>query len=177
MAGTSTSHGSSHGHEHGHHGAWKPLGTGALTTQDADTGLGHLMPLPVLNKVFISLIILTVVTVAASRVDFGHMNTVVAIFIATVKAALVGTFFMHLKFESKTIFMYIAYPVLLLILLVGSQVGDVLDRKNDVPIPAIKAFQPDEPVRTFTPPHHSDGDHHAEGEAGHGAENQQEAHH
>ena len=48
-------------------------------------------------SIFAVLIVLTVVTVAISYVDLGPANTFVAIFIATMKASLVATFFMHLK--------------------------------------------------------------------------------
>jgi cytochrome c oxidase subunit 4 len=47
-------------------------------------------------KTLISLLILTGITVAASYVNFGAMNVVVALTIATIKATLVALFFMHL---------------------------------------------------------------------------------
>jgi cytochrome c oxidase subunit 4 len=40
-----------------------------------------------------------VVTVAVSYVDLGSANTFVAIAVATVKASLVATFFMHLRHD------------------------------------------------------------------------------
>lgn len=51
--------------------------------------------------VFIALAVLTIVTVAASRIDFGTGNVVVALLIAVVKASLVATIFMHLKWEKS----------------------------------------------------------------------------
>lgn len=60
----------------------------------------HIIPLPVYIKVFATLIVLTVITVMASRFDFGNFNAVVAFGIATVKAALVMGFFMHLKYDN-----------------------------------------------------------------------------
>jgi cytochrome c oxidase subunit 4 len=50
-------------------------------------------------KTLIALLFLTVVTVAASYVDFGAGNVVIALFIATIKATLVALFFMHLRYE------------------------------------------------------------------------------
>lgn len=47
------------------------------------------------------LLVLTVVTVAASRVDFGAMNTVIAMAIASVKAGFVLAIFMHLKYDDR----------------------------------------------------------------------------
>ena len=52
--------------------------------------------------VFVTLAIATVVTVAASRVDFGgHWNVGVALAIAAFKASLVEAIFMHLKWEKS----------------------------------------------------------------------------
>jgi cytochrome c oxidase subunit 4 len=50
-------------------------------------------------KTLIALLILTVITVGASYVDFGSGNIVIALFIATIKASLVALFFMHLRYE------------------------------------------------------------------------------
>lgn len=59
----------------------------------------HVSSFLFLCAVFAALIVLTVITVAASRFDFGSANTVIAVLIATVKATLVATFFMHLKYD------------------------------------------------------------------------------
>ena len=50
-------------------------------------------------KVLGALLVLTVITVYASYLDFGSMNTVVALLIATIKASLVALFFMHLRHD------------------------------------------------------------------------------
>ena len=42
---------------------------------------------------------LTVITVAASEVNFGEMNLIVALVIAVIKASLVVLFFMHLIWD------------------------------------------------------------------------------
>lgn len=61
----------------------------------------HIIPLNVYYKVLGTLLVLTVITVAASRVDFGAWNTVIAMLIASVKAGLVLAIFMHLKYDDK----------------------------------------------------------------------------
>jgi cytochrome c oxidase subunit 4 len=123
-------HGSS---SNDHHEEWHWLGDGALRGQDAEPGLGHIVPIEVFNRVFAALLVLTVLTVAASRVNFGPMNTVIAIVIASVKALLVALFFMHLKFEKKVIIMYAIYPLVLLFLLIGTSVMDVAVREEVLP--------------------------------------------
>jgi cytochrome c oxidase subunit 4 len=50
--------------------------------------------------VFAGLIALTAVTVAVSYFDFGPINLMVALGVATIKAALVALWFMHLRYES-----------------------------------------------------------------------------
>ena len=50
--------------------------------------------------IFASLLVLTALTVAVSRKDFGgSTNVVIALGIATLKATLVAVIFMHLKWE------------------------------------------------------------------------------
>ena len=64
-------------------------------------GAHHIVPFETYIKVFSTLIFLTFVTVAASRIDFGAFNAIVAFGIATVKALFVALIFMHLKYDDK----------------------------------------------------------------------------
>lgn len=151
---------------HAHGSSWKPLGDGSLTTQDADEGLGHIVPISVFNKVFATLLVLTGVTVLVAQYDFGSLNVIVAVLIASIKAGLVATFFMHLKFEGKTVLMYAFYPLVILFLLIGGTVGDVMDR--EVVLPSNSSLRVAPPKITIPPLHgsHAEGAH---GEAAHGA--------
>jgi cytochrome c oxidase subunit 4 len=49
--------------------------------------------------IFLGLCVLTVLTVKVSYYDFGPANIIVAMLIATMKAGLVATFFMHLAHD------------------------------------------------------------------------------
>ncbi len=60
----------------------------------------HISPALFYWGIFAALIALTVTTVAVSYVDFGAANTVIAVLVATIKAVLVATFFMHLSHDS-----------------------------------------------------------------------------
>ena len=115
------------------HGHWKRLGDGSLLTEDADEGLGHIVPLKTYITILCTLLGLTVFTVAIAQVDFGEMNAVVALLVASVKALLVASFFMHLKFEGKLIIMFAIYPLVLLFLFVGSNVADERIRERVYP--------------------------------------------
>lgn len=48
----------------------------------------------------VALLILTALTVGASRIHFGAANMLIAMLIASVKAALVIGFFMHVKWDT-----------------------------------------------------------------------------
>jgi cytochrome c oxidase subunit 4 len=60
---------------------------------------GHAVPFPVLVAVFAALLFLTFLTVAATWVNLGELNLWVALGIATLKAALVALYFMHLRYD------------------------------------------------------------------------------
>jgi len=81
--------------------------------------LGHIVPAKIYLGVLISLIVLTVITVAAAQVDFGAWNIVIAMLIASIKASLVALFFMHLKYEDPFTWIYAVVPLVLLFLLIG----------------------------------------------------------
>ena len=59
----------------------------------------HPMPIPVLLAVFVALTVLTVITVAQSNFNFGSLDVLIVMGIATIKALLVVCFFMHLAFD------------------------------------------------------------------------------
>ncbi len=50
--------------------------------------------------IFGALVFLTLVTVKVSYYDFGSANIIIALLVATMKASLVATFFMHLRHDS-----------------------------------------------------------------------------
>ena len=69
----------------------------------ADDGAvnAHVSSVPFYVAVFLGLLILTGITVGQSYVDLGKANLFFVIAIATMKASLVVTFFMHLKWDNK----------------------------------------------------------------------------
>jgi len=65
-----------------------------------DHGISHVASVKVLAGTGGALLLLTLVTVAATKVDFGpSLNLALAMFIAVIKATLVVLFFMHLKYD------------------------------------------------------------------------------
>ena len=75
----------------------------AHDAQHADDGEvhAHISSVPFYVAVFVGLLILTLATVGQSYVDLGKANLIFVILIATMKASLVVTFFMHLKWDNK----------------------------------------------------------------------------
>jgi cytochrome c oxidase subunit 4 len=84
-------------HHHGHaehpptHG--HPSGSG--------DHVPHVLDLKVYLATFATLLVLTAITVAASYVDFGSANILIALLIATIKATTVALMFMHLRYDHK----------------------------------------------------------------------------
>ena len=62
----------------------------------------HITPFKTYATVYISLLVLTVTTVAVSRIDLGmnFVNVIVAMLIASIKAMIVVLWFMHQKHET-----------------------------------------------------------------------------
>ena len=60
----------------------------------------HVVPVKVLVAVWAALVVLTVVTVAATWVDLGGLNLWLAMAIATLKASLVLLYFMHMRYDA-----------------------------------------------------------------------------
>ena len=71
--------------------------------EHADDGAvhAHISSVPFYVAVFVGLLLLTLATVGQSYVDLGKANLIFVILIATMKASLVVTFFMHLKWDNK----------------------------------------------------------------------------
>ncbi|MCA9680239.1 MAG: cytochrome C oxidase subunit IV family protein [Kofleriaceae bacterium] len=67
---------------------------------DHHHGIAHVASVRVLLTTWITLMFLTVITVLATKVDFGpSMNLAIAMAIAAIKATLVILFFMHLFYD------------------------------------------------------------------------------
>jgi len=81
--------------------------------------------------VFAGLLVLTVVTVAISRLDMGAtMNIAVALLVAIVKGSLVACFFMHLLTEKQVVYITLAMTVLFFFVLL---LGPMLSAYGDMP--------------------------------------------
>lgn len=115
---------------------WKRLGDGSLITEDAEVGLGHIVPIEVYTLVYVSLLIMTGITVWVAQYDFGGsgmLNLIIAMAIATVKAGVVTLFFMHLTWESKITWGIVIYPLFIFGLILGSILSDMIVKEQPQP--------------------------------------------
>lgn len=95
------------------------------TQAHEDHGLAHTMPVWMLLAVLGALMGLTILTVSVTSFDLGQEgNLVVAMVIATVKAALVCTFFMHLLWDKKFHLILFLTAVLFVILFLSMSLTD-----------------------------------------------------
>ena len=78
--------------------------------------------------IWLSLLVLTVLTWLVSYVNLGLMNVVVAMLIASLKASLVALFFMHLRHENRLVWAFALFPLGILTLIIVGTLGDILFR-------------------------------------------------
>ena len=88
----------------------------------------HVVPVRTYYLIFAALMIGTGSTVAASFVDLGVLNTIVALTIATVKAVLVVLFFMHVKYSTRLTWAVVVGSVFWLGILLALTSSDYLTR-------------------------------------------------
>ncbi len=88
----------------------------------------HIVPVRVYLAIFAALCVLTVVTVAAAQFDFGPLNNLAALGIATAKATLVVLYFMHARYSGKLPVLVIAVSVAFFFILVFLTLTDYVSR-------------------------------------------------
>jgi cytochrome c oxidase subunit IV len=90
-------------------------------------GHAHIAPVSIYYKVFAALILGTILTVAAAKVDLGLFNNIVMLAIACTKATLVILFFMHVRWSSRLTWI-VAMAGFFWLLLLFSVIGDYISR-------------------------------------------------
>ncbi len=80
--------------------------------------------------IFVALLALTGLTVAVAFVNLGALGPLVAVGIACVKATLVVLWFMHVKYETKLIHLYVASGFIFVAILIVITMGEFVGREN-----------------------------------------------
>jgi cytochrome c oxidase subunit 4 len=93
---------------------------------DHGHGLAHVAAIKTLVATGGTLLVLTIVTVIASKIDFGgsSINLAIAMVIAVTKATLVVLFFMHLRYDRLFHSVIFASAILAAALFVGFTLMD-----------------------------------------------------
>jgi cytochrome c oxidase subunit IV len=90
-------------------------------------GHAHIAPASMYYAVFAALVVGTILTVLAAKVDMGVMNNVVMLLIACTKATLVILFFMHVRWSSRLTWI-VAMAGFFWLLLLFAVLGDYISR-------------------------------------------------
>lgn len=100
---------------------------------DHGHGVGHVVPLKLLLTVGGLLLFFTAITVWVTYVDLGRSgNLIVAMFIATVKAILVCTYFMHLRWDRPFNALVFASSLLFVSLFISMALLDKAEYEPDI---------------------------------------------
>ena len=94
---------------------------------DGHFGHAHIAPSSMYYKVFAALVVGTILTVLAAKVDMGVLNNIVMLLIACTKATLVILFFMHVRWSSRLTWV-IAMAGFFWLLLLFTILGDYISR-------------------------------------------------
>lgn len=99
-----------------------------MSQHESAHGAPHI-GLPAYFAVFAALMVLTALTVWVAFQDFGAMNNVIALGIATVKGALVVLIFMHVLHSSPLTKIVLVTAVFFFLILVAFVYADVFTRE------------------------------------------------
>ena len=91
-------------------------------------GSNHVVSIKIYVAIFLTLMVLTALTVAAAFVDLGALNTFVALGIAVTKATLVILFFMHVKYSSRLTWLVVASGFVFLAIMLAFTMADIVSR-------------------------------------------------
>ena len=88
----------------------------------------HVIPQRVYYLIFVTLILLTLVTVDVAFYNFGFLNIYIAMAIATVKATIVALYFMHLRYNPRLTWLFAGAGLLWLLILFVLTIADYITR-------------------------------------------------
>lgn len=108
----------------------------AATHHDSHDG-PHVMPMRILFGVFVLLLVLTFATVAVTWVDLGGLNIWVALAVAVVKAAFVGLYFMHLRYDNPFNGLILVFALAFVALFIGFALMDSIEYQPAMDQPTI----------------------------------------
>jgi cytochrome c oxidase subunit 4 len=88
----------------------------------------HIVSRKVYFLIFGALMVLTVLTVIVANFDLKQFNAIVALSIAVLKALLVVLYFMHVRYSSRLIWVFVAAGFIWLIIMIALTFSDYMTR-------------------------------------------------
>jgi cytochrome c oxidase subunit 4 len=88
----------------------------------------HVVNVRTYYVIFLTLMVLTALTVFVATIDLGRLNVVAALAIAVVKATLVLLYFMHLRYSPRLTRLIVSVAFVWLVILIGLTMSDELTR-------------------------------------------------
>ncbi len=88
----------------------------------------HITPYRTYAWVLIALLTFTFLTITVTWIDLSALTVFVALTIATIKAGVVLTYFMHLKFESSLFRVFVIMVLAIYVLVILFTLSDYLFR-------------------------------------------------
>jgi cytochrome c oxidase subunit 4 len=79
--------------------------------------------------IFLTLMVLTTITVIVAYINLGQFNKIVALGIASLKATLVILYFMHVKYSSRLTKLVVVAGFFFLVVLLGLTMADYASRE------------------------------------------------
>jgi cytochrome c oxidase subunit IV len=90
----------------------------------------HIASRKIYVVVFFCLVSLTILTWRVAYIDLGRWNMIVALMISITKTALVGVFFMHLRWSSSIVRLVVFAAIFWLAIMITLTLGDILTRNS-----------------------------------------------
>jgi cytochrome c oxidase subunit IV len=90
----------------------------------------HVVPVKTYLAIFGALMVGTVLTVTVAKYNFGSLNVLIALTIASIKATLVILFFMHVYYSSKLTKVVIGAGIFWFAILIIMTIADYRVRQN-----------------------------------------------
>jgi len=87
-----------------------------------------IIPKPTYYKVGAALFVLMFLTIAMAYIDLGRFNIMIALTIAIVKAVLVVMYFMHVKYNTKLVWIFAGAGFIWLLIMFAITMSDYLTR-------------------------------------------------
>ncbi len=100
----------------------------ALNVTNPEHAENHIVTPLQYTYVYATLLVGTILTVLAAKVELGVFNPIVALGIACFKATVVILFFMHVKYQSRLIKITVAAGFFTFIVLITMTLSDYMSR-------------------------------------------------